>query len=67
VDSPSQGGYDMALANIIVEGKKISFGVDDPNVTGDPQFNGTLDETGTKISGDFTQHGGKGTIEFKKE
>jgi hypothetical protein len=67
IDSPSQGAFDMALADIKVEGKKISFGVDDPNVSGDPRFDGTLDETGTKISGDFSQDGGEGTFELKKE
>jgi len=67
IDSPSQGAYGMALANIKVEGKKITFGVDDPNVGGVPQFNGMLDETGAKISGDFSQGGGEGTFELKKE
>ena len=67
IDSPSQGAYGMALANIKVDGKEITFGVDDPNVGGDPQFDGTLDETGTKISGDFSQGGGEGTFELNKE
>ena len=40
----------MALANIKVEGKKITFGIDDPNVSVDPQFDDMLDETGAKIS-----------------
>jgi hypothetical protein len=66
-DSPSQEAFDIPLANIKVEGKTISFGVDDPNVTGDPQFKGTLDETGTKISGVFSQHGTEGTIEFTRD
>jgi len=67
IDSPSQEAYGMALANIKVEGKKITFGIDDPNVGGDPQFDGMLDETGAKISGDFSQGGGEGTFELKKE
>ncbi len=67
IDSPAQGAYEMALANIKVEGKKITFGIDDPGVSGDPQFDGVLDETGTKISGDFSQGGGGGSFELKKE
>jgi hypothetical protein len=67
LDSPSQGAYGMALANIKVEGKKITFGVDDPSVGGDPQFDGMLDDTGAKISGDFSQGGGEGTFELTKE
>jgi hypothetical protein len=67
IDSPSQGAFGMALANINVEGKKITFGIDDPNVSGYPQFDGMLDETGAKISGDFSQGGGEGTFELKKE
>ena len=67
IDSPSQGASGMAVANIKVEGKKITFGIDDPNVSGDPQFDGMLDESGTKISGSFSQGGGEGTFELKKE
>ena len=67
IDSPSQGAFGMALADIKVEGKKITFGVDDPNVSGDPQFDGMLDEPDTKISGNFSQGGGEGTFELKKE
>jgi len=67
IDSPSQEAFGMALADITVEGKKISFCVDDPGVSGDPLLEGTLDEAGTKISGDFSQGGGTGTFELNKE
>ncbi len=67
IDSPSQGAYGLKLANITVEGKKISFGVDDPSVPGDPLLKGALDETGTKISGDFSQGGSQGTFEISKK
>jgi len=67
IDSPSQGAFGLALADIVVEGKKISFGIDDPGVPGDPLFEGTLDEAGTKISGDFSQGGAAGTFELTKE
>lgn len=66
-DSPSQGAFGLAMADIKVEGKKISFGIADPNVPGDPRFVGTLDDAGTMISGDFSQGGGEGTFELKKE
>jgi hypothetical protein len=67
IDSPSQGAFGLRLANIKVEGKKISFGVDDPNVPGDPKLEGTLDDAGTKISGDFSQGGAQGTFEVTKQ
>lgn len=67
VDSPSQGAYDLALAEIKVDGKNISFGIDDPNVTGEPLFKGTLDDAGAVISGEFSQGGGTGTFELKKD
>jgi len=67
IDSPSQGAFGLKLANIKVEGKKISFGVDDPNVPGDPSLEGTLDDTGTKINGDFSQGGSQGTFELTKQ
>jgi len=67
IDSPGQGAFDLAVSDIEVEGKKISFGIDDPNVGGNPLFEGTLDETGTKISGDFYQGEGAGTFELKKQ
>lgn len=67
IDSPSQGAYGLKLGNIKVEGKKISFGVDDANVPGDPFFEGTQDETGTKISGNFSQGGAQGTFELTKK
>ncbi len=67
IDSPSQGAFGLKLANITVEGKKISFGIDDPNVPGDPRLEGDLDDTGTKISGDFSQGGAQGTFELTKQ
>lgn len=67
IDSPEQGAFDIAMANINVDGKKISFGIDDPNVQGEPFFDGALDETGTIIEGDFSQGGGEGTFKMEKE
>lgn len=67
IDAPSQGGFGIALAEIKVEGKKISFTIDDPNIQGDPQFSGTLDEAGTTMEGDFSQGGREGTFKMEKE
>jgi len=67
IDSPSQSAFGLALSEIQVDGKKITFGISDPNVPGDPMFNGTLDEAGTSISGDFSQSGGTGTFKLDKE
>ena len=67
IDSPSQGAFDLALSDIQVDGEKITFGIDDPNVPGEPSFTGTLNDEGSIISGDFSQGGGSGTFELEKE
>ena len=66
IDSPDQGGFDIPLADIEVDGKKISFGIDHPQIEGDPRFSGELDEAGTTMSGKFSQGGNEGTFEFNK-
>ena len=66
-DSPDQQAFGLALAEIKVEGKKISFTIDDPGVPGEPLFSGTLDEAGTTMEGDFSQGGGEGTFKMEKE
>jgi hypothetical protein len=67
IDVPVQGGFDINLGNIKMEGKKISFTIDHPEVQGDPTFDGELDEAGTKISGTFAQGGAEGTFSVEKE
>lgn len=67
MDSPSQGAFDLMLMDVEIKDGKISFGIDDPNVPGDPRFSGVLDEAGTSISGDFSQGGSSGTFELTKE
>jgi len=67
LDSPDQGAFGLALADIAVEGRTISFGIDDPNVPGDPLFEGVLDDSGKKISGEFWQGEGEGTFELTKK
>jgi hypothetical protein len=41
--------------------------IDDPSVPGDPTFKGTLDETGKKLAGDFSQAGYAGTFAVEKQ
>ncbi len=66
-DSITQGAYGIVLGKIAVEGKTISFIIDDPNVPGEPTFKATLDETGKKLIGDFTQSGYAGTFAVDKQ
>ncbi len=64
-DSPLQSAYGLPLANIKIEGKKISFMLS--GVPGDPTFNGELDAEGKKIAGTFTQSGLEGTFSLEKQ
>jgi hypothetical protein len=64
-DSISQGGYGIVLGTIEIKDKAISFVIS--GVPGDPAFKGTLDETGKKLSGDFTQGGYAGTFAVEKQ
>ncbi len=67
IDIPMQGATDLNLGDIKIEGKKISFMIDAPGVSGEPTFAGELDETGKKITGTFTQGGAEGTFNLEKE
>jgi hypothetical protein len=67
IDVPLQGAKDLPLSNIKIEGKKISFMINDPGAPGEPTFKGELDENGLKIAGTFTQSGIEGTFTLKKE
>ena len=67
IDVPVQGATDLPLGDIQIEGKKISFTIVHPQVQGNPTFNGELDESGKKISGDFSQGGATGTFSIEKE
>ena len=64
ISIPVQGAKDIALANIEVEGNKIAFVM--PGVPGNPVFSGSLDESGEKISGDFTQGGATFPFEMNR-
>ena len=67
IDVPAQGATDIPLGEFHIEGKKISFKIVHPQVQGDPTFDGELDESGKKISGEFSQGGAVGTFSVEKE
>ena len=66
-DSITQGGFGIKLGNIEIKDKTITFMIDDANVPGEPTFKGTLDETGKKLTGEFTQGGAAGTFAVEKQ
>ncbi len=66
-DSITQGAFGLKLANIEVKDKTITFIISDPNVPGDPAFKATLDATGKKLAGEFTQAGVTGTFSVDKQ
>jgi hypothetical protein len=65
LDIPGQSALGLPLANIKIEGKKISFVL--AGVPGEPTFTGELDAEGKKIAGAFTQSGFEGTFSLEKE
>ncbi|MGZ5425185.1 MAG: hypothetical protein ACXW2H_08790 [Candidatus Aminicenantales bacterium] len=66
-DSITQGAMGLQLGSIEIKDKAITFMIDDPNVPGDPSFKGTLDETGKKLAGEFSQGGYAGTFAVEKQ
>jgi len=66
-DSVTQGAMGIPLGAIEIKDKTITFMIDHPNVPGEPTFKGTLDETGKKLSGDFTQGGYTGNFTVDKQ
>jgi hypothetical protein len=66
-DSITQGAFGLALGNIEIKDKTMTFIISDPNVPGDPAFKVTLDETGKKMTGEFTQGGYAGTFAVEKQ
>ncbi len=67
IDVVTQGAMGIPLGNIEIKDKAITFVIDHPNVPGEPTFKGTLDGTGKKIAGEFTQSGYAGTFALEKE
>ena len=66
-DSVTQGAMGIPLGAIEIKDKAITFMIDHPNVPGEPTFKGALDETGKKLSGEFTQGGYAGTFAVDKQ
>jgi hypothetical protein len=66
-DSITQGAFGLALGDIEIKDKTVTFIINDPNVPGDPMFKGTIDETGKKMTGEFTQGGYAGTFTVEKQ
>ena len=66
-DSITQGAYGLALGSFEIKDKAIGFVIDNPNVPGEPTFKGTIDETGKKMTGEFTQGGYAGTFAVEKQ
>ena len=64
-DSISQGAFGIPLEAIEIKDKTITFMLS--GVPGDPAFKGTLDETGKKLAGDFTQGGYAGAFAVDKQ
>ncbi len=65
-DSITQGGFGIKLGRIEIKDKAITFIIDDPGAPGEPTFKGTLDETGQKLAGEFSQSGMTGTFAVEK-
>lgn len=55
IDIPLQQTRDLPLTDVKVDGSAVSFKISGP--PGDPTFQGTLAEDGTRIEGQFTQSG----------
>jgi hypothetical protein len=64
MDSISQGAMGLPLAVIKFEGRSATFQI--AGIPGEPTFKGTLDETGLKLAGSFSQGGYDGTFQTQK-
>ncbi len=67
IDVPAQGAVDIPLGEFNIEGKKITFMIVHPQVSGDPTFTGELEEDGNTISGEYSQSGVVAPFSVKKE
>jgi len=66
-DSITQNATGIKLGKFEIKGKAMSFVIDNPNVPGSPTFKATVDETGKKMTGDFSQSGYAGTFSVEKQ
>jgi CubicO group peptidase (beta-lactamase class C family) len=55
ISIPQQGAKDLALKDVKVEGRTVSFVL--PGIPGEPSFKGELAATGATLAGTFTQGG----------
>jgi dienelactone hydrolase len=55
MDIPAQEIKAMPLADVLLEGRNLSFRL--PEISGDARFRGTFESDGKSIPGAFTQHG----------
>lgn len=60
ISIPAQAIRDKALANVKIEGDKVSFTL--PGIPGDPKFDGVLANEGKSLAGTFSQGGN--TLKF---
>ncbi|MEM7705928.1 MAG: serine hydrolase [Pseudomonadota bacterium] len=63
ISIPVQSLIDIGLIDVAAEERTIAFRI--PNIPGDPNFTGTLDDSGETIEGTFSQGGG--TLPFRLE
>ena len=61
-DSPDQGGTDLPIDSIVLDGTKLIFSAAQFGIT----YEGTFSETGDEISGIFKQRGGSTPMIFKR-
>ncbi|MEN6561578.1 MAG: hypothetical protein ABFD52_12455 [Acidobacteriota bacterium] len=66
-DSITQNAMGIELGKFEIKGRAMTFVIDNPNVPGSPAFKATVDETGKKMTGDFTQSGYAGTFSVEKQ
>jgi hypothetical protein len=64
-DSITQGATGLPLSKFEIKDKTMTFVLE--NVPGSPSFKGTVDATGKKMTGDFTQAGFTGTFAVDKQ
>jgi hypothetical protein len=64
MDSITQGAMGLPLEGIKIDGRSATFLI--AGIPGEPLFKGTLDETGKKLAGTFSQNGIEGTFQTVK-
>jgi len=65
LDVPAQGAAGLAMGELKIEGKTVSFTI--PDAPGDAAMKVTVDETGKKMTGTVSQGGMEGTYSADKQ